>query len=95
MKANHNEELAKAEDLFVIVKLNSGMYKVFGLSPLSPTGFGLSSSEGGQNEGVNLGDDNMDRILLNGMLPNKPMLFNPTATLAANTTAIEALVSCP
>lgn len=88
------EELAKAEDLFVIIKLNSGVFKVFGISSLSPKGFGLSSSEGGQNEGVNLGDDNMDRLVLSGMLPNKPMLFNPSATLAANTSAIEALVSC-
>lgn len=88
------EELNEAEDTFVLVQTNSAKIKAYGIGRPDVTGYGLSGGEGGQTEGVAIGDDNTDKTTLSGELPNKPMMFKPSATLAANIAELDALTDC-
>lgn len=88
------EELNEAEDLFCIVQLNSGKVKVYGLGRPDVSGYGLSGGEGGQTEGVAIGDDNTDKTTLSGELPNKPMFYKPSASLASIISELDVLTDC-
>lgn len=91
------ENLAKTEDVFCIIQENSGNIRVYGISNDSQLGylnFGLSAKTGGSQTGttgVLLNDDNTDKTTLSGQVPNKPMLYKPTNTLAANIAELDGM----
>lgn len=81
-------QLVNAEDMFCIVQTNAGQLEVYGIANgalLDYAAFGLEGTAGtGNGTGILINDDKSYKVTLSGNVPNLPMTFLPTNTLAAN-----------
>ncbi|MGB0367929.1 MAG: hypothetical protein ACPGD8_00905 [Flavobacteriales bacterium] len=88
------EELADAEDIFIVAESNSGTLEVFGIGkdPLKFDNYGLKASAAEWKHGVLLNDDTSVTMTFTGSLPNAAMIYDEAETLATNITALDAQV---
>jgi len=92
------QQLALADQLFIIAELNSGQLKAYGIAhkaglTLNFQNFGLKASSNEETTGVVMSDDNTNKLTLEGSIPNLPQLFKPLTALATNLTDLDAMVA--
>lgn len=94
-EVNAIEELFSLDQAFFIIPMRDGKFKVYGISKEDHpfVDFGLSLAEGANPTGIELNDQNAQTATMSGMLLNKPLYYNESATFAANLTAVEALTT--
>jgi hypothetical protein len=89
------EELADAEDIFIVAESNSGTFEVFGINNGSNgqfDNFGMKATAGEWKHGVLLNDDTSVSMTFSGEFDNAAMIFDESETIAANETVLDALV---
>ena len=89
------EQLIDAEDVFIIAESNAGVLEVFGINKGTNSqfdGYGLRVTAADTNYGALLNDDTMITLTFSGSFENWALVFDESATLAANIAVIDALV---
>jgi hypothetical protein len=89
------EELWDAEDIFVVAESNAGTIEVYGINKGANSQFdnyGLMASAGTWTSGVALNDDTSIPTTFSGDFDNGALIYNESATLAANIATLEGQV---
>jgi hypothetical protein len=83
------------EGMFAIVETNAGTLEVFGINKTNWDGYGLKVSANPGTSGLLLNDSTAFAMVMTGGFTNLQLIYNPSASLATNIAALDALVIDP
>jgi len=89
------EQLADAEDIFIIAESNAGVMEVFGINKGDNSqydNYGLTASAGEWKNGVLLNDDTSVSMTFSGQFDNGPLVFVEASDIPTNRATLDALV---
>ncbi len=89
------DKIIDNEGMFAIVETNAGTLEVFGINKTNFDNYGLKVTANPGTSGLLLNDATAFAMVLSGGFTNLQLIYNPSASLATNITALEALVIDP
>jgi len=83
------------EAMFAIVETNAGTLEVFGINKTNFDNYGLKVTDNPGTSGLLLNDVTAFAMVMSGGFTNLQLIYNPSASLATNIAALDALVIDP